>query len=368
MIKVLQVYDSIAVSSGVSSVLMSWLNNIKNREIKMDFLCCWKREPSYERDIIGLGSKVFYIESIDGISNYISFIKKVKLFMEKYGHDYDIIHLHSSIFSYPILYYAKKYGISERIVHVHSSSLGNRKLSEYRNLLSLYPMKIYANHYWACSKEAAKVWYKGIDSNTIDIINNGIDISSFERDPDSRRQFRYSWKIDGDTIVLGHISNMSNLKNVPFILRVLKEIIKINKNFKLVLIGKTTLPENIYNYIKENNLENYVINAGVSNCINKCIQAIDIGVMPSLSEGYGLVPIEFEAAGIPVLVSDGFPDIISSSFLAIKLELDEKLWCRQILELSKSQKIYEVKNSLDKFEITRICKKVSELYLSYIRR
>lgn len=365
MKRVLQVYDSISVSSGISTVIMSWYRNIDKTNITMDVLCCWNRKPSYENEIYKYGSKVFYIENEDKIKNYFIFIKKVKYFMKNQAKNYDIIHLHSAIFAYPILYYAKKYGVSERIVHVHSSSLGNTRFSKYRNLICLIPMKHLANHYWACSYDAAKVWYEKLNINKYTIMLNGINVRDFHKNINARSYYRKLWNVSDDEILLGHISNMSPIKNVPFILKILNMMIKKKYKVKLALIGKDVLPGNVQKLINELGLEDVVINVGVSNEINKCIQAIDVGIMPSISEGYGLVPIEFQAAQIPVLLSNGFPNVVIATEYAIQLDLNVNIWVDNIIDCMQHGNMINIEEKMKLYDLDFIVDKVAKLYESY---
>lgn len=372
MIKVLQVYDSFAVSSGISAVMINWLNNNSSSDVKFDFLCCWRKEPSYEKELLKYNSKLFYIEDSDGISNYFSFITKVKRFMKDKANDYDIIHLHSSIFSFPILYYAKKYGIRHRIVHIHSSSLGNTKMSSYRNLVSLLPMKMLSNYFFACSEEAAKIWYEPIGIKNYSVLYNGIDLSKFSKNNVIRKKYREILNVDDETVLLGHISNMSPLKNIPFLIDLLKELVENGQPVKLAFIGKNELPVDINNLIKTNKLDNYVINIGETSIVNKYIQAIDIGLMPSISEGFGLVPIEFQAAQIPVLISNHFPKVIAATDLSKVLPLKIDEWSAEISNLISSEnedyEPFNISDKLTNFEISYVTNEVINKYREIIKQ
>lgn len=367
MIKVLQVYDSLAISSGISSVLISWIKNMDDSKIKSDFLCCWNKKPSYDTIIQNKGSKVYYIEDGEQISDYFGFIKKVKLFMKEHAKEYDIIHLHSSIFSFPILYYAKKFHLKHRVVHVHSAALGSSTISKYRNTIFLLPMKFLSTNFVACSQEAAEVWYEKINIKDYKIINNGIDVESFKDNNYYRNKIRSIWGVEDGTILLGHISNMSPIKNVQFIIKVLRKLIDKGLDYKLVLIGREVLPTELSELIKQLNLKDYIINAGISDKIPNVIQAIDIGVMPSISEGYGLVPLEFQAASIPILISKGFPSIISITPYAMQIELDIDKWIYKIISLKNSKQINYDNNGIYNFDISNIANSVYDYYCHILK-
>jgi len=363
MIRVLQIYDSISVSSGISSVIMAWFRNANKESIKMDFLCCWKKEPSYEKEITSKCSKVWYISSYESIGSYYEFILKVKDFFQEHANDYDIIHLHSAIFSFPFLYYARKYGIRVRVVHAHSSSLGNTKLSSVRNILTLIPMKIFGNCFLACSYEAAKVWFESCNIKKYHIILNGIDINEFSIDYDVKKQLREYYNIKADEFLIGHISNMNPIKNIPFLLRVVSELIKSGKKAKIIFIGNDIIPQSIDKIIRELKIENYIINIGIQKDINKLIQMFDVCMMPSISEGYGLVPIEAQAAGVPVIISEGFPKVICFTEACFRLPLKEKKWleCVNNMMNNKLCIVYR-KSKLKQFDNAMITENLIKIY------
>lgn len=365
MIKVLQVYDSIAVSSGISNVIMSWIQNVDISQVSMDVLACWRKEPNYSEIIESNGGKVFFIEKTDHISNYISFINKVYEFFSEHAKDYDIVHLHSSIFSFPILFAAKKYGIKRCIVHVHSTVLGNTRLSALRNRVTLLPMKLSKPEYWSCSKEAARAWYDKAGIHKYTIVNNGIELDKFLKNERTRAEYRKKWGASERTVLIGHISNMTPVKNVPFVLNIAEKLINNGCNIKVILIGKDELPEEIKESITKKRLEQFVINAGVRNDIYNCVQAFDICLMPSLSEGYGLVPIEVQAAGIPVILSEGFPSIIANLPLSFPLTLSEEKWtelCEQLIENSEDVQNMYNPTLYKQFDIKEISSNVIDKY------
>lgn len=368
MIKVLQVYDSFSISSGISSVVMSWYRNIDKSEIDMDFLACWHKEPSYEKEILNGGNKIYYIENTNTIDNYFSFIRNVDYFFKEHASTYDVIHLHSAIFSFPILYYAKKYGIKTRIVHVHSSSLGNTKLSSLRNRICLYPMKFLSTNFIACSKEAARLWFESVKIKNYHILNNGLNTIIYKKNLIKRNELRKLWNIQDDEFLLGHISNMTPIKNVPFLIEILNILIKDNRKAKLVLIGKSELPDNVLSLIRQYKLGDYIVNIGVRNDIYDCIQTFDLCLMPSQIEGYGLVPIEVQLAEKTVLISNGFPEIIKETPLAIVIDIKLDKWVSYIEEMIDNKDYMINKFDVEfynKFDIKRISNELINLYKLY---
>ena len=367
MIKVLQIYDSIEISGGISAVIMGWCRNIDRKEVQMDFLCSWKEEPSYEDEIRNLGSQIWYIEETNHIVSYLKHIHKVQNFFKNHANNYDVIHLHSAIFSYPYLYYAKKYGHNIRIIHVHSCAYGNTRLSSIRNQILSLPMKYMADYYWACSNEAASIWFERRNIANYTVIPNGIDVKKYERNNDVRKKYRVSLGIDDNEIIIGHISNMTEIKNLPFLLDLVNKLVHEHSNIRLLLVGKDILPGTVAEQIHKYNLYEKVINVGVRKDINNIIQTFDLCLMPSISEGYGIVPVEVQACGVPVVMSIGFPSIVCFAENAFRLDLNTDLWLETIDSILSDCTYVDntVSEQIKNYDVREITANILQLYEQY---
>ena len=73
---------------------------------------------------------------------------------------------------------------------------------------------------------------------------------------------------------------------------------------------------------------------GESSNVNKLINVFDVGVFPSLFEGFGIAVLEMQINGLPLVVSDNFPSEINLTDNIRFLSLDEtvKYWCETILD------------------------------------
>lgn len=366
MIRVLQIYDSLAISSGISSVLVGWFDKLIESDIKIDFLCSWNKTPSYDKHLTEKGANVWYVSDKDSIGNVFCFIQKVDDFFKLHANEYDIVHLHSATFVFPYFYYAKKYGIKIRIVHAHSASLGNSKKSSARNSLLLIPMKKLATNFIACSNEAAFVWFIKRKIDIYKILLNGIDTEKYTFDECARNKYRMMYGIDDDEYIIGHISNMNPIKNVPFLLDIVFELIKLGYNIRIVFVGCNNIPEYIDKKIKLYDMKDYIINIGICNNINELINMFDVCVMPSISEGYGLVPVEVQAVGIPVIMSVGFPEVVCFSDESKRIQLNAVEWIKELRILIDGKRQPNIGNHelLKNFDISQIAGELLSYYKS----
>lgn len=363
--RILQIYDHGSISCGIMSVIMGWYKKLYKKDIQFDFLFSHNSNQSYENEIKKMGGHIYYMQESNNIESYVRFVKNVKKFMKEHSKDYDAIHLHTATFSYPYLYYAKKYNIRNRIVHVHSCELGNTKLSSIRNKLLIIPLRFLANYYIACSKEAGEKWFEKIGIYNYKILLNGLDFTKYEFEENSREEVRQLLKTDKNTLAVVHISNMNPIKNITFLIDVFCKILETNDNSKLFLVGKNELPKDVEKYIEDNNISKKVINLGIRKDVPKILQGMDICLMPSKKEGFGIVAIESQLSGIPTIVSKGFPkDIIVSNKIKM-LELNVDDWKDTTFKMlrEKKEKI-KFNSKIKKVDLEQISKEIMDIYLS----
>lgn len=140
------------------------------------------------------------------------------------------------------------------------------------------------------------VSYFGVFPKKIMVIPNGINISQFTKDA-------APIKINDD-LTLGFVGRLEPVKGVQYLLDALK-ILKKKYNLipKTILMGDGSLRHDLEQYVKNNNLSNVHFVGAITN-VADALRHIDILIIPSLSEGFGLVVLEGLVAGKIVVASD----------------------------------------------------------------
>lgn len=362
--KILHIVDNIAINSGVSTSIINLYQNINQNRIQFDFLVGCEKEYSYEQEIKRMKGEVYYV-GLQNISllNMPYFIYNVRNFFKNNSYKYNIAHLHSIVFCFPYLYFAKKNNIKNRIAHCHASKLSSNPVNEFRNKLLVYPLSRLATNFVSCSNLASKNVFLPLGIDNYDIFVNGIDCKKYSMNLYIRNKMRNEFNIRHDDIVIGHISNMTPLKNVEFVINVFNSIKSKCKNSKLILIGKEKLPENIINAIRCNNLSDSVFLLGVRFDIANLLQMMDVCLLPSRAEGLGITAVECQAANVPVITSYGFPEDIYLTDIIHRLNLDVDLWAELSIKIAKLRTVSCNKERLTKkFDISNTSKFIMDYY------
>lgn len=154
-------------------------------------------------------------------------------------------------------------------------------------------------------KEVIKINGVGVNLNRFKPVNNQQDKSIL------RKKYGY----DPKDIILICVAELNGNKNQEFLIRCIKELIKIYPTVKLLLCGEGGYKDKYIDLINELHLKNSIILMGYRKDVNKLMQLSDIGVAASIREGLGLSLIEELATGLPIIASTnrGHNDIITSN-------------------------------------------------------
>lgn len=224
---------------------------------------------------------------------------------------FDVVHIHSGSISV-LAYYAReasRAGVKRVIVHSHSSGVRENIKHFLMKQYSANMFRKYATDYFACSIEAAKWKYPRDILPKVKILKNGVDLEKFRFDVNTRNRLRDEYSIKEDTLVLGHVGRFTYEKNQIFLVEMLAEYVKSNSNkdIALMLVGDGPERGNVEKRALELGISTKVIFIGTKDNVNEYMQAFDVFLFPSLYEGLGIVGIEAQASGLPVIASTGVP-------------------------------------------------------------
>lgn len=367
MKKVLEVFGEPISRGGQESYVMSILQNMNLSGLSIDLFTPYYCDNQEYVDYINqIGGKVIHIDMpfiVGGsrreiISCFDSYLRKNK---------YDIIHIHSGSISV-LAYYARvaaKYNAQKVIVHSHSSGA---KENIKHLLIKLYAsgiFKKYVTDFCACSIEAARWKFPKSVLKDVKILNNGIDFSKYRYNFTVRKKMREFYGIDENELVLGHVGRFTYEKNQSFLLDILKKYVDTIGNAKLILVGDGNQLKNVKTKAERLGLKDKVIFTGTQSNINEYMSMFDIFLFPSIYEGLGIVGIEAQASGLPVVASDRIPKTMKISNNVFFIELDRiSKWIERIDNCKKIIRCTDIKK-IEKsgFNIKESVNKVLNIYL-----
>ena len=238
------------------------------------------------------------------------FVLKIRQYLKAY----DIIHGHL----FPTLYWIAlaKYSsnTSCKLVYTEHNTHNRRREHIWLRPLEKFMYKKFDKIICISDKTKKHLdeWLGNANNNTT-VIHNGINLEQFKKAIALNRE---SFNIPLTAKIILMTARFSMQKDPNTLIRAFSKI--ENKNTFLILVGDGILRKESESLAKNLNVENRVLFLGIRDDIPQLIKMSDLCVLSSNWEGFGLVAVEYMAAGRPAIVSNvdglreiaGLPEII----------------------------------------------------------
>lgn len=323
---------------GVEKVVLSYARQMtRDYDISFDFVL-FTGEFSLENEILEMGCRVWYAPSRKSdYSGYQKFMDRLfaeNRYVAVWGN-------YSGLTNIDLLVLAKKYGVSVRVAHSHVSRLywGSPIMKyvvhvlHYGNRLRL---PSYATHYFACSEVSRDFMFPKKLRQRTDLIHNAIDTDVFHPDAAAGQMVRRELGLSEDALVVGHVARMCEVKNQKFLLEVMAKLLARRPEARLLFVGEGELWDELKTKTRELQIRDKVIFTGNRSDVARLLQAMDVFVLTSLSEGLSLSSVEAQACGVPcVLPTAVSPETdITGGVRFVPLEAGAEHWATAIEEMA----------------------------------
>lgn len=253
----------------------------------------------------------------------IDYILSLGEFIRHSNPDMIIVHGYSThIWTKLAVAYAK---VPVKLIHVEHNT---EKYTPFRRYLT-QKLDKYTDKYICVSKGVANHLMKqGIDKTKVEVIYNGIDIESFDLPKEKQ-----------DVFTVGMVARFSKQKDQMTLIQSVEYLVKEKQeNINLVLMGVGKTRKKCEDYIIKHDLKNNI--KIVEGNIKELITKLDVFVLATHYEGFGLVLCEAMAAKIPV---------ISTSVIGVKDEVifnrKNGLLVNDSDKIDLADKILQIKNN-----------------------
>lgn len=256
--------------------------------------------PSLVRDIHPL-------KDIKTLIKLVIFLKKEK---------FDIVHCHTS-----------KGGFIGRL----AAKLAGAKIiiySPHGDIFEGYFCKLATDFFILLEKFAARFTDKIINLTKIEIerflehgigtrhqlkqIYNGINIKYYERAMTSNLKKRDEFGLGKDDFVCATVGRLVPVKGHTYLVKAIQKVVKVIPEAKFLFVGDGELKPKLSEEIKSYDLQRNVFLLGARSDIATILSCINVFLLPSLNEGFGMVLIEAMAARKPVIATNvgGVPEVV----------------------------------------------------------
>ncbi len=241
---------------------------------------------------------------------------------------FDVIHAHDWL-SFPAGLEARRISGKPLVVHIHATEYDrtggmslNRKVYEIERLGMQEADAVIAVS--SMTKDILINQY-GIAPEKIHVIHNGIDLEDFS-EPETTAQKFLALKEAGNNIVI-FVGRITLQKGPDYFVRAAQKVLAYVPNTYFVIAGSGDMERQIIREAAERRLGGNILFAGFLEDaeLARLYRAADLFVLPSVSEPFGIAPLESIAHGTPVLISKqtGVGEIIKNALKTDFWDVDE---------------------------------------------
>lgn len=313
-VRVLHVVTNMSYG-GLENLLMNYYRSIDRSRIQFDFLTHVDIHQDFEEEIAALGGRLYRLPRLNPFS--YGYLRRLDSFFREHP-EYRVVHCHLNCMSSVVLKAAMDNGVPARIAHSHGSS--------HRWDLK-YPIRLwcrgriprYASALFACGKAAGDWMFQG---KTYTVIPNAIDAAAFRINEAVAARMRRELGVEGKFVV-GHVGQFRTEKNHLFLIDVFAALLNLVPESRLILVGKGTQMEPCRQKADQLGIGEKILFLGARADIPELMQAMDVFLLPSTTEGLPVTMVEAQSAGLPCVISDGVPIECKLTEEVIQLPLAE---------------------------------------------
>jgi glycosyltransferase involved in cell wall biosynthesis len=212
-----------------------------------------------------------------------------------------------------------------------------------------------------------------LDPDRVHVIHNGIDPDRFAGD--KTRPLRQELGLPGDAQVIGFVGRLCEQKGIEHLLAAFARIAARRTDTHLLLVGDGELRDLAIAFARRHDLGGRLHLTGFRDDVPAVMRSLDVCVLPSLWEGFGIVLIEAMAAGkpcvttrissMPEIVRDGetgrvVPPADADSLAAALLEILDDPALAGRMGAAGRQVVHE------RFTVTRMIDQYEQVFRAYL--
>lgn len=358
-------------TAGAQTVVMNYLRSMKDDplyELEVLLRDSYKG-TEYEKELQQEGYKISYSGYIPTtkfriIRPVINWIKcQIAMCRSIRSIHPDIVHTHIAnilpFVCFPSLFSSIK-------IKVHTLHSDPYAISKAYSMWTRIALKVFGFFPVCVTEDQAEKVKTRYRIDSVKVIHNGLDIKTYTQWKGNADEVKERYLIPKGMFVIGYVGSLYSTKNVPFLINVFNEYVKINPKSVLLIVGDGVDRKNLEAKCKEKGIEDKVIFTGVQKDVCSLYHVMDVFVLPSRYESSSIVTLEAQLCGVRCVISDAVPKdvIISDSVNRLSLSDPIGMWVKAV---NGDIRPDDVQNRPYDFSIEGSILQTKDLYMDLLR-
>jgi glycosyltransferase involved in cell wall biosynthesis len=226
-------------------------------------------------------------------------------------HKIDIVHAHLQKAVMSTLLAEQRLG-RPLIVHEHGPIFRGGTGFIYRAVLKHWGAR--ARAVIANSQAAAQAMKRvlGQADVPIEVVANSIDAKRFDPSRYDGTAARQALGLGDDELAVGFVGRLDRAKGADLLVDAAALLRDRGCRFRAIFVGDGAEREALQQQIRRLDLEKHVVLAGLRENPAEVMAALDVAVVPSRREAFGVAAVELMAMGVPIVATavGGLPELI----------------------------------------------------------
>lgn len=178
-----------------------------------------------------------------------------------------------------------------------------------------------------------------------------------------------------ESVTIGTISRLVKQKNLPLLLKTFEIFTKnVKLPTRLVIVGKGPLKGELQSFARKLSIEDSINWLGQTQDVTKIYESIDVFVLTSDYEGFGLVLLEAMSQGVPVIARrvSAIPEVLGANHPGLIESQDSEEFASRILKLITDNSFFQTfleyqSNQITKFNIENVHAAHEIIYIELLK-
>ena len=383
-LRALHVIDSLGMG-GAETWLIELLRFWgENGAVRNDFIATGGQSALFDAEAAALGAKIHYLRF--GRDSLPAFARGFRRILAEGG--YDALHDHQDHAGGWRYLLGRGRLPPVRVTHVHNPAYQirhNYGVTARRRLVGRIGKRLvarYATHIVGTSREVITAY--GFDDPAFERIPKaalhcGFDPARFAASADARAEVRaeFGWPAGARVVLFAgrfdispELGHPQNHKNSGFAVQLAIDCARMSERTCFIFAGAASAATaGLRGRIETAGLGERIFFAGVRQDIGRLMAGADALLFPSRAEGLGMVAVEAQAAGLPVLASTGVPRecvVIPELMRFLSLDAGAEAWRDALLAMLAARRPHAAEANrrvaASPFAIAQSARRLAELY------
>lgn len=383
-LKVLHILGGLGVGGAETWLLELLRHWSKSERVQVDLLLTSGLADILDEEATNLGASLHYLRY--GRLHLASFLRDYRDLLSR--GQYDAVHDHSD---YSAGWrFAMGQGINppKRVAHVHNPWLhiqANYSTSPARHFAAFFGKSLVeamATHVCGTSSEILSTYGFKPGSHSapqVSVLHCGFDVGRFNKPREADRSrilAEFDWPPATKLVLIAgrldralKLHDPQNHKNTWLALQIVRTALARDTAIRCIFAGDGPSRGDLIQAVQEWGVSDQIKLPGIRRDVPALMRAADLLLFPSAQEGLGMVAVEAQAAGLPVLASTAVPleaMVIPELYKALPLEISLATWVDNLIEIIQIRRpsLDECKRKLEasQFSIQYSAERLETIY------